>query len=207
MKTAGETIKSHVIQTMSGRMLNVFDENNLDQISVTDIAHGLAHTARWSGQTYQMYSVAQHCVNVSRLVWRATDGDPCYTLQALLHDAAEAFLGDLPSPIKHHPLLAGFRQVEGTLLRRIFFTLGCPWPMSEIVDWADNVLLHCEGRILMNAPEWAREEPVPECVTLYPWSPEKARNTFLNDYYRLKSIIIEAHKAAATILKAEGKVQ
>ncbi len=72
--------------------------------SIIDIAHGLSNLCRYAGHTTEFYSVAQHCVVMSRHVPQRL------ALTALFHDAAEALVGDMPTPLK--ALLEGYRTIE-----------------------------------------------------------------------------------------------
>src|SRR5579872_2947230 len=83
------------IQTASGLEFPLF-EPRLDAINIEDIAHGLSMICRFTGQCARFYSVAEHSVHVSHLVPRE---DAAW---GLLHDAAEAYLGDVASPLKKH---------------------------------------------------------------------------------------------------------
>jgi hypothetical protein len=99
------------IQTLSGRRVNPFDASPAD-IDPADIAQALSNLCRFGGHSRAFYSVAQHSVIVSDLL-ADTGAAPDAVLAALLHDAAEAYLGDLPHPLKHRSELgAQFRQAE-----------------------------------------------------------------------------------------------
>lgn len=91
------------LQTFTGRRIDVEDPTP-DDIDVEDIAHHLAHTNRFGGALALPYSVAQHSVIVSRIC------DPNHALLGLLHDAHEAYLGDVITPVK--ALIPGLRRLE-----------------------------------------------------------------------------------------------
>ena len=102
------------IQTSSGRWFNPF-EPDPEQIDPGDIARALANVCRFGGHTRAFYSVAQHSVIVSELV-EERGGDVEDVFAALMHDATEAYLGDMPHPIKHRsPLGAAFKEAEDRL--------------------------------------------------------------------------------------------
>jgi len=80
-----------------------------DQIFIEDIAHSLAQQCRFSGHTSEFYSVAQHCTMVALKILAATDS-PLTAMCGLLHDASEAYIVDIPSPIK--PYLRNYFELE-----------------------------------------------------------------------------------------------
>jgi 5'-deoxynucleotidase YfbR-like HD superfamily hydrolase len=82
------------IQTYQGGCFEPFNPHP-DQIHIRDIAHALALTCRFTGHCLDFYSVAQHSVMVSQIVSHK------HALAGLLHDASEAYLTDVASPIKH----------------------------------------------------------------------------------------------------------
>src|SRR5918997_350860 len=102
------------LQTVSGRWVNPFDPEP-DQLDAGDIARALANQCRFGGHSRVFYSVAQHSVIVSELV-EERGGDVEDVFAALMHDATEAYLGDMPHPLKHRsPLGAAFKQAEDHL--------------------------------------------------------------------------------------------
>ena len=102
------------LQTVSGRWVNPFDPDAA-QLDAGDIARALANQCRFGGHTRVFYSVAQHCVIVSRVV-EERGGDVEDVFAALMHDAGEAYLGDMPHPLKHRSALgAAFRDAEARL--------------------------------------------------------------------------------------------
>ena len=106
------------IQTKSGRKFWPLSPRSED-IRLSDIAHALSMTTRFTGHLDRFYSVAEH----SRLVALATrhlGGDEEDYKQALLHDASEAYLCDIASPVKQSPEFAGYRAAEDRLQRAIY---------------------------------------------------------------------------------------
>lgn len=91
------------ILTSTGKVFEYLHTTE-DQIDINDIAFGLSRESRFAGQTSHFYSVAQHSLAVARAV--PLD----YALEGLLHDAAEAYCKDLPSPLK--ALLPGYKEIE-----------------------------------------------------------------------------------------------
>lgn len=70
-----------------------------ESVQIADIAHGLSRQCRYLGHVDSHYSVAQHCVHIAEvLFYRKMPLELC--LLGLLHDAPEAYFGDMPSPLK-----------------------------------------------------------------------------------------------------------
>ncbi len=117
---------------LSGRRLDLLDPSPLD-IEIEDIAHGLARVARWNGQTRgdHAFSVAQHCVVVTRLFSHANSGASHHEkLAALLHDAPEYVVGDMISPFKA-ALGVDYKAFENRLLAAIHVRFGLPSRLSQ----------------------------------------------------------------------------
>jgi 5'-deoxynucleotidase YfbR-like HD superfamily hydrolase len=144
--------------TFTGRQFWPIDPRPED-ICLEDIAHSLARQCRFAGHTRHFYSVAQHSVMVSRLVDRylpesATAQSPKFKraleLAGLLHDATEAYLVDVPRPVKH--MLLGYKEIEQRLHSVIFEWAGLPeWTeaLPDIVKIVDRRLLLTEIRLFM----------------------------------------------------------
>src|SRR6478735_5347699 len=123
------------LQTVSGRRVNPFDPDP-SQLDIGDIARALGNLCRFGGHSRVFYSVAQHSVIVSELV-EQRGGDVEDVFAALMHDAAEAYLGDMPHPIKHRsPLGAAFREAEAGLEATIRerFKIKPDVPVVKMVD-------------------------------------------------------------------------
>jgi len=106
-----------------------------------DIAHALSHQCRFGGHLPRFYSVAQHSILVSVIV------PDEHKLAALLHDASEAYLLDIPRPIKLK--LSNYAEIENNLMTMIADMFGFDWPLHESVKHADEVLLQKEWKEIM----------------------------------------------------------
>jgi uncharacterized protein len=114
-----------------------------DEVAIEDIAHSLSLQCRWNGHTKTFYSVAQHCLLVS-FVCDAADA-----LWGLLHDAAEAYISDLPRPVKRDPHLTRYLEIERGIELAICERFNLPFGMPNSVKKADEIVLATEARDLM----------------------------------------------------------
>lgn len=169
------------IQTFTGRQFWPLAPQPED-VCLEDIAHALALTNRFGGHTQRFYSVAQHSVLVSAIV------PSYYVKEALLHDAAEAYLGDMPRPLKHSPEMEAFRAAEDELMQVIAMRYDLEGLEPDCVKEADAVLLATEKRDLMhsNQGQWSetqwlhgavKADPLDQAIVA--WSPEVAEARFL----------------------------
>ncbi|MBE2320808.1 HD family hydrolase [Solirubrobacter sp. CPCC 204708] len=175
------------LQTVSGRFVNPFDPDP-EQLDPHDIARALANVCRFGGHCRPFYSVAQHSVIVSELV-EARGGDVEDVFAALMHDASEAYLGDMPHPIKHRsPLGAAFKEAEGHLegVLRERFAIKSDVPDIKRVDRA---LLATERRTLSGESwDWPELEGVEALdLELVAWPPDEAERAFLARFDALQA--------------------
>lgn len=175
------------MQTYTGRQFWPLDPR-ADEVDLDDIAHALAHQCRFAGHTAGFYSVAEHSVRVSRYLLDTT-GDDHLALCGLLHDASEAYLVDLPRPVKRQPEMAAYSAAEDRVMAVIAERFGLPerFDKDPRVKHADVVLLATEARDLMRRPPnaWApMPDPLPRIIE--PWSPLEAKAAFLEAFARLQ---------------------
>jgi 5'-deoxynucleotidase YfbR-like HD superfamily hydrolase len=188
----GEPHGLPTIQTFKG---TYFDYSNPEAsvIDIEDIAHGLANLCRFNGQSSKFYSVAQHSVLMAYAVNRS-DGRPAKVFEALMHDAHEAYVGDMPSPLKR--LIPGFKEIEKrveVVVRRKF---GLPESMSPEIKTADLRMLLTEQEALMTPPfnHWAaRSHAAPYSgFKIVSWPPEDAKRRFLDLFSIVRSQMVTA---------------
>jgi hypothetical protein len=132
------------IGTFSGLRFWPLDPNPA-KILIDDIAHALAHRCRFGGHSSKFYSVAEHCVHVSQLCL------PEHALWGLLHDASEAYLVDLPRPLKLLPEFAVYREAERRLQRAVAVRFGLAPEQPASVTEADDTMLWIEAHSLLGA--------------------------------------------------------
>lgn len=183
------------VHTASGRAVSLIDPDP-DSISIRDIAAHLAKLCRFAGATATHYSVAQHSMLVSKLV---ADLGPQAAMYGLLHDAHEAYCGDVSTPMKGaiadvvgapvrataaHPV----DRIAGALDRAIAQHVGIPMPIparvAERVAHADLRALATERRDLLRddpsfTPSWGRDLPAPMRSAIKPLPWPKAEERFL----------------------------
>lgn len=139
----------HCMQTHTGKVVDLsrFAE---EDICIEDIAHALSQIIRFTGHAKAPYSVAQHSLLVAEIA------PPEHRLWALLHDASEAYLGDVASPLK--TLLPQYRELEDQFQKVIAGRFGLPYPIPAAVKHADRVALMVEKRdLLLVQHEWPGE--------------------------------------------------
>lgn len=124
------------IRTYVGKMIDPYNPDP-EMITLVDIAHSLSNICRWNGHSMRFYSVAQHSLFVSGMMDRPED-----KLAALLHDASEAYLTDLPRPVKYR--MDKYFDVEFNLMMVISRKFGFQYPLSVVVQDADDYALQFE---------------------------------------------------------------
>lgn len=157
-------------------------EGRIEDIDIEDIAHGLAYQCRFNGQTNQFYSVAQHSLMVAELV------PPAYSRAALLHDAAEAYLGDMVKPLK--VLLPAFADIEDKVTQLIARHFDLDFSDYAPIKHADLQALATEKRDLMphSVEPWSYLQgfdPLPDVIQ--PLNPNDAKRLFLESWQRLST--------------------
>lgn len=179
-----------MIQTYTGKLFNPLALENEDcgPIDLMDIAHALSHLCRFNGHTKRFYSVGEHSLHVSCVLAQTSPENQAW---GLLHDAAEAYLGDMVRPIKKR--MPDFQVIEDRLLQRIAKRFGLPWPIPAVVFDADDIMLATEFRDLMQSPPQSPLmmqpiPPLPEWNAFLPslaQTPFDTRQVFLYEAHRL----------------------
>lgn len=182
------TNKTHdddFIETYSGKKVFVLNPT-VDSIGILDIAHALSNICRYTGHSKKFYSVAEHSVHVANLCG-------VNPLWGLLHDASEAYLMDIASPIKPH--LANYKQLESNLMKVVCKRFNLQEEMPQDVKDADLIMLYLEAKKLMKSRgrNWScfrnltivdsnYEEVEKEIIG---WHPEQAKQKFIERFLEL----------------------
>lgn len=150
-------------------------------VCIADIAHSLAHLCRFQGHGMRFYSVAEHSLHVAYGLARA--GHPVDVVRlGLLHDAAEAYCGDVVTPLKR--LLPDYSRIEKNIERLIlekFHLSGVPW---DAVKDIDEIMYYTEAyKLLPKPPEKAPRYPLTS-VTIECWEPAEAKARFMMAFER-----------------------
>lgn len=167
------------IQTYSGRRFNP-TKPNPEAIVIQDIAHALSMQCRFSGHCQQFYSVAQHSVLVSHIC------DFEDARWGLLHDASEAYLVDVPRPLKRSGKFDAYLEFEDRMQKAVCKRFGLSEKEPPSVKRADTILLATEARDLMSPlhPDW-RQPVGPLPFKIESWTPQQAKDNFLKRFSEL----------------------
>lgn len=184
------------MHTYTGRRFDLAAPKPED-VSKSDIAHALAYSSRFNGHTPQFYSIAEHSIHVSRVAGNLSRGlGHCglavrlVRLYGLLHDAHEAYTGDIIRPMQHALNVPDtIRSMQVIADDKIREALGIPATFGgawSLVREADDILLATEARRLFGiedpVTEWGL--PFPPDLTILPncgsMTMETAEKVFLS---------------------------
>lgn len=153
-----------------------------EEVNIRDIAKSLSKMVRFNGHTDRFYSVAEHSVHVSRLCREKR-------LSALLHDATEAYVGDMIRPLKY--AMPAFREVEKGVWKAVASHFDIEEDLGEEIHRADNLMCAREKLdIFSNSEQWEnfpRDSELRGCPNVYGLSPKDAEDLFMNMYFLYKS--------------------
>lgn len=167
------------IQTRSGRRFTP-TKPNPDAIVIQDIAHALSMQCRFTGHCKDFYSVAQHSVLVSYIC------DSQDALWGLMHDATEAYLIDVPRPLKRSGKFQAYLDFEDQMQEAICRRFALPFKEPVSVKKADSILLATEARDLMSPLHSDWEQPVePLPFKIEAWDHNKAKDMFMKRFFEL----------------------
>ncbi len=165
------------IETVSGKCFYFLDPQP-DDITIEDIAHALSMECRFGGHCRSFWSVAAHSLLVAQLL------PAKFQLAGLLHDASEAYLKDIPSPLKK--LLPDYREIEANVAAVIEIKFGVKFCQPEIKQ-ADVMALMTEKRDLFkdnSGVDWKIDASAAP-FHIVPVNIELTRTAFLKEFYYL----------------------
>jgi 5'-deoxynucleotidase YfbR-like HD superfamily hydrolase len=174
------------ISLLSGGRFN-YNRPEESDVTIEDIASALSNVCRFSGHLPRFYSVAQHLVNASRIV------PPEHAFTALMHDTAEAFTNDLPTPLKW--ALPIFKELETKIESAMGKKFGFEFPYPKEVKEADTAMLMLEkyyvkedNSVWPMYEDWtkARLRKYVGLVDLDSWQPRRAKREFLERFNELR---------------------
>ena len=169
--TESQMIEIEVILDVPGKFTTFkgieFDIMNPtpEMIDIEDIAHSLSNQCRWGGHTPFFHSVAEHCLLCAEMA------PAPFRLEALMHDASEAYILDVPTPLK--ALLGNYKEIEDKIMSVIAKKYGFNWPLSKTVKEIDKQILNIEwGVIRQNKGRYKG------------LSREEAKKRFIDKFYK-----------------------
>jgi hypothetical protein len=171
------------ILTQSGIKFDLFAPTP-DMVNINDIAHALAHICRFGGHSQEFYSVAQHSLIVSAGVSAAD------AMVGLMHDATEAYCGDMVRPLKRR--MPDYKMVEDGIWLAIQakFRLGDITPAIKV---ADERALQTERRDLMipspHLWDGDKQRALPFEGVIFPRTSHMAKQAFLQRFHELENFI------------------
>ena len=144
-----------------------------EDVDLLDIAHALGMLCRYNGHTQRFYSVAEHCVLMSQAV------APEHALWALLHDATEAYVGDMIRPLKLN--MPDYRKAEDLVMAAIAEKFGLDGVVMppEVKDVDTRILLAERNALLAESPRPWSVHGAPLDVEIQAWSPTQAKMAYL----------------------------
>lgn len=170
------------IRLLSGCLFD-YERPHECEVQIGDIAAALSKVCRFAGHIHQFYSVAQHAINASRIV------PPEHAFDALMHDTAEAFTNDLPTPLKFAVPI--FKELEVRIETAMSQRFGFAYPLPDAVKLADAQMLALEKvKLKRDYSEWTvlegiETDHIAHLVDLAPMAPARAERLFLERYAEL----------------------
>jgi 5'-deoxynucleotidase YfbR-like HD superfamily hydrolase len=177
------------VWTHSGKQFS-YNYTQPEQICIEDIAAALSKTCRYSGHLKIPYPVSDHCCNLVEYEESQGVDNPHYLLGVLLHDAAEAYLGDIPAPAKK--LLPDFKKLEKEIFGHIATKFGVPndEEFHRHLDYIDKNIVRDEAEALfLVKPTWVKDYTFLGAEITVSKNHEQARKRYLELFWELQSRI------------------
>lgn len=169
------------ITLLNGSVFNHSAPHECDAVTIEDIARPLSNICRFAGQMPYFYSVAQHAVNVARIL------PDEHKFTGLMHDTSEAFTNDIVTPLKHKVPM--FKEIERLIEADMGRRFGFPYPLPEAVHVADRQMLALEMKYIRGQDPTTWEhlngiefEHLRKQVWLHEMTPTEAYEAFTSYY-------------------------
>lgn len=182
--------KSFFLQTRAGHSFYP-KEGKISTVTIEDIAHALSNLCRYNGHCRKFYSVAEHSVLVAKIIRHIWPHDKNAIWAGLLHDATEAYVGDVTTPLKI--TMPQFMALEDKVARQIAKTFKIKWNKRTVerVKIADMIALSTEAhKLFTDVSEWSSIEnfdPLPELLHhSFPVEPTAAKRLFIREFERIQ---------------------
>ena len=172
------------IETFSGRIVSPLEPNK-ENIVIEDIARSLSMQCRFNGHCARFYSVAEHSVNTAKVASCLAPDNSLAATFALLHDASEAYLCDIPRPLKSE--FPNYLEWERELSNIIYMKFAGSLPdheTADIVRRSDDIMLATEASALTHskAVDWGLPEMKIDYIEEMGMSPLDAEELFLQHF-------------------------
>lgn len=168
------------MQTYSGRQFWPMDPRS-EEVHIEDIAHALRMQCRYAGHCILFYSVAEHSVHIAH--WLLREYGPLTAMYGLLHDASEAYLVDVPRPVK--PYLGGYKDAETKVQDAVHVRFGLGKGIPGVVKEADDRII-ADELVNLRPMEWHKRFDDPIGAKIGCWKPIDAEDEFLSTYVMIE---------------------
>jgi hypothetical protein len=189
MKSSSFAPSAAWVITYTGRYIDLLNPEP-SQIEIDDIAAALAKTNRFNGHARRSYTVAEHCLlGVDQCT-------PACKLEFLLHDATEAYIGDVVGPLKATPMFAAYRELEARWWDAIALRFGVRAKLPKEIGTVDQRMLVTEMRDLTGRWPVSTDayKPFPLSISPIASPVELVQEKFLAKFYELVSVTVGAKR-------------
>lgn len=179
------------IKTLTGIDFD-YENPTVEMFNIKDIAYGLANEKRYVNQTNPLFSVGQHSIFVSHLLYVDSSSDNINALAGLFHDASEVYLKDIASPLKYMPEMEGYRVIENKIQGLAYQFAGLNEALIDVARLHKMDLLARAYEKLFLKGEWVEGfKPEANLVKLFKtilkWAPLETEIEFIAEFLVLKT--------------------
>ena len=182
------------MQTFTGKKFYFLDPQPAD-VDILDIAHSLSYQCRYNGHALRFYSVAEHSMLLASYTEHVLKLPLPQIMRALLHDAVEAYVSDVPSPFKK--AVPAFPAIEAEVEKVVMEAFGLD---PEKPDWLreidQRICLYEREAIMVKSVEWPDSTGLaPLGMAIQCLAPHEAEGYFMRAYANL-SVLLQKERAA-----------